>query len=184
MRVVYPTTAAQYFHALRRQIASKVRVPLICFTPKKYLRAPQVRSSVEDLASGSFHPVLDDPNPPAMKRRVLLCSGKIAHEIIAERDARKAPAVVIRLEELYPFPAAELAAVLANYPPNTELFWVQEEPQNMGPWNFVRGEIIDNLRRPVTVAARARSASPATGSASVHEVEHRQLLDRALAGLV
>jgi 2-oxoglutarate dehydrogenase E1 component len=183
LRVVYPTTAAQYFHALRRQIASPVRVPLVCFTPKKYLRAPQTRSSVDLLATGTFQPVLDDPSPPATKRRVLLCSGKIAHEIMAERDARKAPAVVVRVEELYPFPAAELSAVLANYPANAELMWVQEEPENMGPWNFVRSEILDRLRRPVTVAARARSASPATGSASVHDIEHRQLLDRALAGL-
>jgi 2-oxoglutarate decarboxylase len=183
LRVVYPTTAAQYFHALRRQLASPVRAPLVCFTPKKYLRAPQTRSPVDLLTTGAFSPVLDDPNPPAMKRRVILCSGKIAHEIVAERDARKAPAVVVRVEELYPFPAAELSAVLANYPPNADLLWLQEEPENMGPWNFLRGEILDRLRRPVTVAARARSASPATGSASVHDVEQRQLLDRALAGL-
>ena len=113
---------------------------------------------------------------------MLLCTGKIAHELRAERDTRGAPAAVVRVEELYPFPAEDLSAVLANYP-RTELFWVQEEPENMGAWSFVRGEMVDRMRRPVTVAARERSASPATGSASVHEIEQRQLLDRALAGL-
>jgi 2-oxoglutarate dehydrogenase E1 component len=183
LRVVYPTTAAQYFHALRRQVASPVRAPLICFTPKKYLRSPATRSAVETLVSGAFQPVLDDPTPIANARRVVLCSGKIAHELRAERDTRKAPAAVVRLEQLHPFPAEELSAVLANYPPRAELLFVQEEPENMGAWTFVRGELVDKMRRPVTLAARARSASPATGSASVHEIEQRQLLDRAFAGL-
>jgi multifunctional 2-oxoglutarate metabolism enzyme len=183
MRVVYPTTAAQYFHALRRQVASPVRAPLICFTPKRYLRAPATRSQVETLVSGRFEPVLDDWTPVENARRVLICTGKVAHELRAERDTRKAPAAVVRVEELHPFPAAELSAVLANYPPRAEIFWVQEEPENMGAWTFVRGELADKMRRPVTVAARARSASPATGSASVHDVEQRQLLDRAFAGL-
>jgi 2-oxoglutarate dehydrogenase complex dehydrogenase (E1) component-like enzyme len=183
LRVVYPTTAAQYFHALRRQVASPVRAPLVCFTPKRYLRAAETRSPVEALSEGRFQPVLDDPAPPADVRRVLLCTGKIAHELRAERDARRAAAAVVRVEELYPFPAADLSAALAAYPASVELRWVQEEPENMGAWNFVRGEMVDRIRRPVAVAARERSASPATGSASVHETEQRQLLDRAFAGL-
>jgi 2-oxoglutarate dehydrogenase E1 component len=184
LRVVYPTTAAQYFHALRRQVTSPVRAPLVCYTPKKYLRSPATRSPVEALSTGAFQPVLDDPTPVPNARRVLLCTGKIAHELRAERDERKAPAAVVRLEQPYPFPAEELSAALANYPPRAELLWVQEEPENMGAWTFVRGELVDKMRRPVTLAARARSASPATGSASVHEVEQRQLLDRAFAGIV
>jgi 2-oxoglutarate dehydrogenase E1 component len=183
LRVVYPTTAAQYFHALRRQVASPVRAPLVCFTPKRYLRAAETRSPVEALSEGRFQAVIDDPAPPADVRRVLLCTGKIAHELRAERDARKAPAAVVRVEELYPFPAEDLALTLANYPARAELFWVQEEPQNMGAWTFVRAELVDRMRRPVAVSARERSASPATGSASVHEVEQRQLLDQAFAGL-
>jgi 2-oxoglutarate dehydrogenase complex dehydrogenase (E1) component-like enzyme len=184
LRVVYPTTAAQYFHALRRQVASPVRAPLVCFTPKKYLRSPAARSPVEALASGAFQPVLDDPTPVPNARRVLICTGKIGHELRAERDARQAPAAVVRLEQLYPFPAEELCAALANYPPRAELLWVQEEPENMGAWTFVRGELVDKMLREVSLDARARSASPATGSASVHEVEQRQLLDRAFAGIV
>jgi 2-oxoglutarate dehydrogenase E1 component len=184
LRVVYPTTAAQYFHALRRQIHAPVRAPLVCFTPKKYLRSPASHSPADDLVSGRFEPVLDDPAPPPGARRVLLCSGKVAHELRAERDARQAAAAIVRLEEIYPFPAAELTAVLARYPGRSELVFVQEEPENMGPWPFVRGEIVDKLRREVRVDARERSASPATGSASVHEVEQRQILDRAFAGLL
>jgi 2-oxoglutarate dehydrogenase complex dehydrogenase (E1) component-like enzyme len=135
------------------------------------------------LTDGGFHAVLDEPTHPAEIRRVLLCTGKVAHELRAERDTRQAPAAVVRIEELYPFPAEELSAVLANYPARTELFWVQEEPENMGAWTFVRGELVDRMRRSVTLAARERSASPATGSASVHETEQRQILDRAFAGL-
>jgi 2-oxoglutarate dehydrogenase E1 component len=183
LRVTYPTTAAQYFHALRRQVASPLRVPMICFTPKRYLRAPQSRSTVAELVEGRFHPVLDDAAPPDDVARVLLCTGKVAHELRAERDARKARAAVVRLEEIHPFPAEDLSNVLARYPAKAELVWVQEEPENMGAWGFVRGEMVDKMRRPVRVAARERSASPATGSASVHDVEQRQLLDRSFAGL-
>jgi 2-oxoglutarate dehydrogenase E1 component len=183
LRVAYPTTAAQYFHALRRQAASPVRVPLVCFTPKRYLRSPASRSAVSELVEGCFHAVLDDPTPPGDVQRVLLCTGKVAHELRAERDERKAPAAVVRLEEIHPFPAEDLSNALARYPAKAELVWVQEEPENMGAWSFVRGEMVDKMRRPVRVAARERSASPATGSASVHEVEQRQLLDRSFAGL-
>src|SRR4029453_9430664 len=178
LRVVYPTTAAQYFHALRRPVHSPGRAPLVCFTPKKYLRAPTVRSPAEALVTGCFEPVLDDPAPPNDVRRVIVCTGKIAHELAAERDARGAPAAVVRVEEIYPFPTDELTAVVARYPGKPELVWVQEEPENMGAWPFVRGEIVDKLRRPPRWAARERSASPATGSASVHEVEQRHTLDR------
>jgi len=183
MRVAYPTTAAQYFHALRRQVASPVRVPLVCFTPKRYLRSPASRSAVSELVEGHFQPVLDDPGPPPEVHRVLLCTGKVAHELRAERDQRRAPAAIVRLEEIHPFPAEDLSAVLARYPASVELVWVQEEPENMGAWSFVRGEMVDRMRRAIRVAARERSASPATGSASVHEVEQRQLLDRCFAGL-
>jgi 2-oxoglutarate dehydrogenase complex dehydrogenase (E1) component-like enzyme len=138
---------------------------------------------VAELAEGRFQPVLDDPAPPDTVARVLLCTGKVGHELRAERDARKAPAAVVRLEEIHPFPAEDLSNVLARYPAKAELVWVQEEPGNMGAWNFVRGEMVDKMRRAISVAARERSASPATGSTSVHEVEQRQLLDRSFAGL-
>jgi multifunctional 2-oxoglutarate metabolism enzyme len=183
LRVVYPTTAAQYFHALRRQVASPLRAPLVCFTPKRYLRSPATRSDVGQLVEGAFQPVLDDPAAPPSVVRVLLCTGKVAHELRAERDERRSPAAIVRIEELYPFPAEDLSAVLAGYPSKAEVVWVQEEPENMGAWSFVRSEMVDKMRRPMGLAARARSASPATGSASVHEVEQRQILDRAFAGL-
>jgi len=184
LRIVQPTTAAQHFHALRRQIHSPVRIPMICFTPKRYLRMPASRSPVDDFVTGAFNPVLTDPASPDTVRRILLCTGKIGHELLAERDKRSAPAAVLRVEELYPFPAEEIHEAVYAHGSKPEVVWVQDEPLNMGAWNFMRGEIADHfgdLRiRPI---GRIRSASPATGSHAMHEREHQQLMDGAFAGL-
>src|SRR5262249_9472466 len=117
-RVVYPSTAAQYFHVLRRQALSTRRVPLICFTPKRYLRMPQSRSRVADFTSGSFRLALDDraqPDGDAV-RRFLLCREKIGHELMDKRDELGAPAAVVRVEQLYPWPDEEILAAVAGYP--------------------------------------------------------------------
>src|SRR4029450_9823070 len=158
LRVVYPTTAAQYFHALRRQVHSPVRAPLVCFTPKKYLRAPTVRSPAEALVTGCFEPVLDDPAPPNDVRSVTVRTDQMNPP-----PPPPPPAAVGPVEEIYPFPTDELTAVVARYPGKPELVWVQEEPENMGAWPFVRGEIVDKLRRPPRWAGRERSAGPGTG---------------------
>jgi 2-oxoglutarate decarboxylase len=184
LRVVQPTTAAQHFHALRRQIHSQTRVPMVCFTPKRYLRMRATRSSVEELVTGAFMPVLADASPPETAQRILLCTGKIGHELLAEREKRGAPAAVVRVEELYPFPAEDIHAAIFAHGSRPELVWVQDEPLNMGAWNFMRHELADHfgdLRlRPI---GRIRSASPATGSQTMHEREHAQLMDAAFAGL-
>jgi len=184
LRVVSPSTSAQYFHALRRQATTPDRVPMVCFTPKRYLRMPHPRSPASAFTDGSFHTVLVDP-PDVVDRgavtRVLVCTGKVGHELADARDDRAAVGI-IRIEQLYPWPEAELRSLLQDYPRARELVWVQEEPSNMGAWTFVA----ERLRRladgkDVHVIARAASASPAAGSAKVHEREQQELLHAAFA---
>ena len=188
LRVVYPSTAAQYFHALRRQVRAGRRVPLVCFTPKRYLRMAQTRSTVEQLTNDTFHRVLDDRNTdldPATVRRVLLCTGKLAHELMDARDKAHSPVAVIRLEQLYPWPEPELLATLGRYPSTAQLWWVQEEPANMGAWSFVDGALRRSLgdTRHWAHIARHASASPATGSPKVHEREQQAVVDAAVGGV-
>jgi 2-oxoglutarate dehydrogenase E1 component len=185
LRVVYPSTAAQYFHVLRRQALSARHVPLVCFTPKRYLRMPQTRSPLAAFTDGAFAAVLDDPAPPEAVKRVLLCTGKVAHELAAERDARGARAAIVRIEELYPWPEAELFAVLDRYPGAKQVWWVQEEPANMGAWNYIHIRLHRVLRDRAKLkhVARAPSASPASGSSKVHDAEQQRLLAAALADL-
>ncbi len=186
LRVCYPTTAAQYFHVLRRQSHAPSRKPLVCFTPKKYLRVPATRSPVEALTSGSFQEILDDPRltiDPAQVTRVLLCSGKIAHELLDRRDERGAPVAIVRVEQLYPWPEEQLIALAEKYTGCNEVYWVQEEPANMGPWNYVHGKLHRILRDQARLRhiARPPSPSPASGSSTVHDREQENLLLDAFA---
>ena len=183
LRVAQPTTSAQYFHLLRSQVRREHVTPLIVFTPKSMLRAVQTRSPLADFEGGSFQSVLDDE--VAVREavtRVVLATGKICHEAIARRDEIEAANVaVVRLEQIYPWPAEDLAAVLGSYPNLEELVWLQEEPKNMGAWPFVHHELHFHLRETsVRHVARAESASPATGSALVHAAEQADLLIRAI----
>ncbi|MBK5287264.1 MAG: multifunctional oxoglutarate decarboxylase/oxoglutarate dehydrogenase thiamine pyrophosphate-binding subunit/dihydrolipoyllysine-residue succinyltransferase subunit [Acidimicrobiia bacterium] len=186
LRVCYPTTAAQYFHLLRRQIYAPARKPLVCFTPKKYLRIPATRSRVDALSSGSFQEILDDPRlaiDPANVTRVLLCSGKVAHELMDRRDELGAPVAIVRVEQLYPWPEDQLIALAEKYTGCNEVYWVQEEPANMGPWNYVHGKLHRILRDRATLRhiARPPSPSPASGSSAVHDREQENLLLDAFA---
>jgi 2-oxoglutarate dehydrogenase complex dehydrogenase (E1) component-like enzyme len=185
LRVVYPTTAAQYFHVLRRQAIAARRVPLVCFTPKRYLRMPHTRSPLRAFTSGGFETVLDDRGAPADVRRVLLCTGKIAHELMDQRDERGAPAAIVRVEQLFPWPEAELLAVLDRYPNADQVWWVQEEPANMGAWFYAHDRLHRVLRERATLRhiAREASASPATGSSKVHDREQLDILAGAFADL-
>jgi 2-oxoglutarate dehydrogenase E1 component len=186
LRVVYPSTAAQYFHVLRRQAVTAHHVPLVCFTPKRYLRMPHSRSPLHDLTDGGFATVLDDRAAPADVERVILCTGKIGHELMDERDQREAPAAVVRIEELYPWHERELFEVLDRYPKATQVWWVQEEPANMGAWNYIHIRLHRVLRErsaKLKHVSRAPSASPATGSSKVHDAQQRRLLAAAFAEL-
>jgi len=179
-QICQPSTAGQYFHLLRRQALRKWRKPLIVFTPKSMLRHPDASSPISDLAREKFLNVLPD-NEATDARRILVCSGKIGHELRIERKKRKdRSTAVVFLEQLYPFPEAELSAEFERHTSASDIVWVQEEPANMGPLFYVA----PRLRRiaggrPVLTVKRSASASPATGSAKAHEVEQKTLLSLA-----
>ena len=187
IRVGYPSTAASYFHLLRRQVRDPQRKPLVVFTPKRYLRMPATAARVDDLTHGSFRPTLPDQHAPdpATVKRLLVCTGKIGHELIARRDELHAPAVVVRVEQLYPMPGAELSATLLRHPNVESVYWVQEEPANMGAHLFAEPALrrIVPDRVELRSVVRAASASPATGSSKVHDAEQDHLLHDAFAGL-
>jgi 2-oxoglutarate dehydrogenase E1 component len=181
LQVCQPTTAAQYFHLLRRQALRRWRKPLVVLTPKGFLRAPAVASPLAALAAGRFHPVLADEVPATPVERVLLCSGKIVHELRAERQKRHANHVaIVALEQLYPFPEAELVHEFARYPGADKIVWVQEEPANMGALSYVRPllQLLAGTKH-VTSVKRSASASPATGSGKAHALEQSTLLELA-----
>ncbi len=193
IQVCYPTTPAQLFHALRRQVHRTFRKPLVMFTPKSLLRHKLVVSRVRDLTDSTFEPVLDDPaathTPGADNSidrtavtRVLLCSGKIFYTLSAERTERGADTVaIVRLEQIYPFPVRELDAVLQTYPGVRNVCWVQEEPRNMGAWRFVSERLALPGGGTVVYVGRPEAASPATGVYKVHLDEEAALLDHAFA---
>jgi len=185
IQVCNATTSAQFFHLLRRQMHRSVRKPLVVFTPKSLLRAKQSRSPISDFTAGHFREVLDDPGvaDPEAVRRVILASGKVAYEAMGERDRRDAPAAVVRIEQLYPWPYEQVAQVLDRYPGATQLVWLQEEPENMGPWNGVKGRLYEAHETTHTIrrVSRPESGSPATGSLAIHRQEQEELLSRAFA---
>ncbi|MDQ3646775.1 MAG: thiamine pyrophosphate-dependent enzyme, partial [Actinomycetota bacterium] len=186
IQVAQPTTPAQYFHLLRRQVLRTVRKPLVVLTPKSLLRHPAARSATIELTSGHFRETLDDPKVADVDgvKRLLLCTGKVAYDLDAYREEHSSPVAVVRLEQLYPFPKEQLAAIFARYPNLDDVRWVQDEPRNMGAWGFIdariRADLPDGVK--LTYAARAESASPATGSARVHEQEQQDLMQQAFAG--
>jgi multifunctional 2-oxoglutarate metabolism enzyme len=187
IQVCNATTAAQYFHLLRRQIHRDVRKPLIVFTPKSLLRAKSAASQVEDFTSGHFQETIDDPRPidrDAVKR-VILCTGKVSYEAMSVRDEHDHPAAIVRVEQLYPWPDEQIREIVTSYPNAEEVLWLQEEPRNMGAWTFAETRLRDLLGDDYRLlhAARRESASPATGSSVVHEQEQEQLLRRAFDGL-
>ncbi|MGH9185628.1 MAG: multifunctional oxoglutarate decarboxylase/oxoglutarate dehydrogenase thiamine pyrophosphate-binding subunit/dihydrolipoyllysine-residue succinyltransferase subunit, partial [Acidimicrobiales bacterium] len=186
IQVANCSVAGQYFHLLRRQMHRDIRKPLVIFTPKSLLRAKPARSRVEDLTTGSFGEVLDDPfvsdADAGSVQRVVLASGKVSHDAMARRNKEGAPVAVVRLEQLYPWPYDGLAAVLERYPSARELVWLQEEPENMAGWNFAKGRLYEALGDEYTIrrVSRPESGSPATGSHAVHTQEQDAILEEAV----
>jgi len=183
LRVTVPTTTAQYFHLLRAQAHVGDGVPLVVMTPKSLLRAEAAKSHASEFA-GTFQATLPDPIPAPQASCLLLCTGKVAFELIAERRRTgSTDAAVVRVEQLYPFPAADLVAVLHAHSQLRELRWVQEEPANMGAWSFVAPHLRELAPAlPLRYVGRPANASPATGSARVHQFEQEQLVREALSG--
>jgi 2-oxoglutarate dehydrogenase E1 component len=189
IQVVYPTTPAQYFHLLRRQVKRNFRKPLVVMTPKSLLRFSekkalelQAASPVSEFTSGHFREVLDDQKAkPDLVTRLLICSGKVYYDLAAKRDELATQAIaVIRLEQLYPWPREQIAAVLSRYRRCKEWIWVQEESQNMGGWSFAEPSL-RAMNFPIKFVGRDASASPATGSHHVHEREQELLVNGAFA---
>lgn len=188
LRIANCTTAAQYFHLLRRQglLLAHDRRPLVIFTPKSLLRHPFAMARLTDLTAGTFQPVLDDPTVAARDRvtRLILCTGKVAVDLLtSDRRAAADWVAVVRVEELYPFPATALRAVLAAYPNVREVVWLQEEPQNMGAWAYMLQRLPALLPAgvPLRYLGRPERASPAEGTLELHMVEQERIIAAAFS---
>jgi 2-oxoglutarate dehydrogenase E1 component len=180
IQICQPSTAAQYFHLLRRQALRPWRKPLVVFTPKSLLRHPDAASPLEDFSRPRFEWVVPERANISAKR-ILICTGKIGHELRHERARRNdSETAIVFLDQLYPFPKLELLAEIARHPNAQEIVWVQEEPANMG----ALGYILPRLRHyipdiPARSVKRSASASPATGSAKAHALEQKTLITLA-----
>jgi 2-oxoglutarate dehydrogenase E1 component len=194
IQIAVPSTPAQYFHLLRRQVKRRWRKPLVVMTPKSLLRHPQAVSALQDFSPGrTFQRIMAGRVIPADREqetgdrklrpsRVLLCSGKMYYDLLAAGAGERPDVTVLRIEQLYPRPEKELRAALADVPDGVPVIWVQEEPENMGAWPYWRQTFGDRLwgRFPLAGIARPKSASPATGSSAAHKREQQLLIDRAL----
>jgi 2-oxoglutarate dehydrogenase E1 component len=181
MQVGNPTTPAQYFHLLRRQVKAPFRKPLILMTPKSLLRHPQAVSGLKDLTDGQFSPILDDTDAAASVKKVIFCSGKIYYQLIVRRQQiNAADTAIVRVEMLHPFPEKALEAVIGRYKKATVWTWVQEEPENMGAWQFMRTRLAPLLKKPLLFVGRNAAASPATGFPKIYKMEQDGIVDRAV----
>jgi 2-oxoglutarate dehydrogenase E1 component len=187
IQVCQPTSPAQYFHLLRRQVIRKWRKPLVVLSPKSLLRHPKVVSSLEDIANGSFRKILPDESISLEDcQRLILCSGKIYYDLIEERDRLELSNVAImRIEQLYPLSIEEIRSSIQGLPNGSEILWVQDEPTNMGAWPYIKFNFGDELNETYQLkrVSRVESASPSTGSLAAHKLEHAELMEQAFAGI-
>jgi 2-oxoglutarate dehydrogenase E1 component len=177
MQITNITTPANLFHALRRQVKRDFRTPLVVFTPKSMLRHPKCISSIDELSEGGFSEVIDDQNvDPDKVLRVVFCTGKIYYDLLERKEHFEArDLALVRIEQLYPFPNKQVAEVISRYPNAIQWLWVQEEPQNMGAWNFIR----DNFKSiPIDVVSRLASGSPAVGLSKIHNQEQHEIIGK------
>ena len=186
MRVIYPTTPAQYFHALRRQVHLQDRKPLVVFTPKSLLRHPDATSARAAFTGGGFQEVLQDAHEAQLQdvRRIVLCSGKVFYDLEAYRRAQGVNDVLlVRVEQYYPYPGDQLGEIFKRHATVSDVVWVQEEPRNMGAWDFLDERIIDDLQpgQSLRYVGRPSNPSPATGSARRHKKEQDTILAEAFA---
>ncbi|MES1205874.1 MAG: 2-oxoglutarate dehydrogenase E1 component [Pseudomonadota bacterium] len=187
IQVCNPTTPAQFFHVLRRQVLRLYRKPLIVMSPKSLLRHPAATSALAEFTAGEFQRIIPDQSQqdPGKVRRILLCTGKVYFDLVAAREERRADDVaIIRIEQLYPLRKNAVMDVLRRYRGGTPVIWVQEEPRNMGAWSYINRQLPGELLglHPWACVTRERSASPAAGSEKRHKLEQAKLLDEAFAG--
>jgi 2-oxoglutarate dehydrogenase E1 component len=191
MQIVQPTTASQIFHILRRQMVRNLRKPLIIFTPKSLLRNKDATSPLSEFTKGNFQTVIPENNAAVVKnadkvRRIICCSGKVYYDLVKKREEKDVDdVVIIRVEQLYPFPHKVFGAELRKYPNATDIVWCQDEPQNQGAWFFVQHYIHENMLdgQKLGYAGRAASASPAVGYAHLHQEQQKNLIEAAFSKL-
>jgi 2-oxoglutarate dehydrogenase E1 component len=177
MQIVNCTTPANFFHVLRRQLKRDFRIPLIVFTPKSMLRHPKAVSSLEELEIGKFHEVIDDDNVDVNEvRRLVFCSGKIYYDLLQKKEEFNARDIaIVRVEQLHPFPKAQIENIINKYKKTLIKLWVQEEPENMGPWMYINY----NLKEHNLVhVSRQASASPAVGLNELHKLEQKEIISK------
>jgi len=185
MQVVQPTTAAQIFHVLRRQMIRPFRKPLVVLSPKSLLRNKDASSPLEALTRGGFQTVIGEVDKAIEAKkvtRVLACSGKVYYELVnARRDRKAGDVAILRVEQLYPFPHKAFAAELKKFPNATEVIWVQDEPQNQGYWFQIQHNILENMLpgQKLAYAGRPASASPAVGYLEKHVAQLKDLINTA-----
>jgi 2-oxoglutarate dehydrogenase E1 component len=191
MQIVQPTTAAQIFHVLRRQMVRNLRKPLVLFTPKSLLRNKDATSTLNEFTKGGFQTVIGELNADVLAavakvKRVIACSGKVYYDLVKKREEKSLNDVaIVRVEQLYPFPHKALATEIKKFPNATEVVWCQDEPQNQGAWFFVQHNIHENMLdgQRLGYAGRAASASPAVGYAHLHQDQQKALIDAAFGKL-
>ena len=191
MQVVQPTTASQIFHVLRRQMVRNLRKPLIIMTPKSLLRNKDAASPLSEFTKGAFQTVIPENKEEVIRRadkvkRIIACSGKVYYDLVRKREEKGIDdAVVLRVEQLYPFPHKAFAAELKKYPNVTDIVWCQDEPQNQGAWFFVQHYIHENMLdgQKLGYSGRAASASPAVGYSHLHQEQQKALVDGAFSKL-
>jgi 2-oxoglutarate dehydrogenase E1 component len=181
IQVCNPTTPAQYFHLLRRQAKASFRKPLIVMTPKSLLRLSSAVSELNDLCNGHFQAVIDDPETPQDPRRVVFCSGKIFYELSRRRwDTEKSETAIVRLEQLYPVAEEQIKRAVQNYSSAINWYWVQEEPENMGGWHFIRPHLNRISGKSFAYIGRKASSSPASGFHSIYKQEQESIIEQAI----
>jgi len=186
MQVCNLTTPAQIFHALRRQVKREFRKPLVVMSPKSLLRHPEVVSKISEFTDRSFQEILDDPLSPQNPRKILFCSGKIYYDLVTYRATQKIQDIaIVRIEQLYPWPLPYLQKILKKYSSAKYIDWVQEEPKNMGAWNFVHERLSSLLQPSQALHYRGREefAAPAVGSSKIHEKQQKNLVEEAFSNV-
>jgi 2-oxoglutarate dehydrogenase E1 component len=181
IQICNPSTPSQYFHLLRRQAKSNFRKPLVILTPKSLLRHPAAISTLDELAGDSFQAVLDDPNGVKNPKTILFCSGKIYYELSARRrDLDSSNVVIVRVEQFYPFPEDQLKRVVKKYSRSKNWCWVQEEPENMGGWQFIKPRLESLTKQTLTYIGREPACSPATGFPAIFKQEQNRIIRKAV----
>ena len=181
IQICNPTTPAQYFHLLRRQIKVSFRKPLIVMTPKSLLRHPLAVSGINDLSDGHFQAVLDDPDTQQEAKNVIFCNGKIFYELYKRRlDLKNTYTAIVRLEQFYPVPEAQIKKTTEKYRGVSNWFWVQEEPENMGGWHFIQPYLDDISGNSFAYIGRKASSSAASGFHTIYKQEQEAIIEQAI----